>query len=192
MKASCKKSVSWAELAINFSHQYILWRILKFCRYAYSVLTLNLTLPIGRSSEGLMVSAEARFAGEVDYFYGICCHKSDRELLWEIGAESVAAFLHSFHPHVWVPYPVPHCSSLVTFSCRRLFSHASSSCLRATLHQRPFYKTGKHCTRRSHLDSPILGGGPRGVRFGRRQRMKESLEGVDGVHWKRKSRCRGW
>ena len=45
------------------------------------MLTLNLTLPMGRSSEGLIVSAGVKFAREVSYAYGICCHKFDRELL---------------------------------------------------------------------------------------------------------------
>lgn len=31
------------------------------------------------------------------------------------------------------PYPVPHCSILVRFSCNKLLSHASNSCLESPL-----------------------------------------------------------
>ena len=33
------------------------------------------------------------------------------------------------NPAAGRPYPVPHCSTLVIFSCSRLLSHATNSCL---------------------------------------------------------------
>ena len=100
------------------------------------MLTLNLTLPMGRSSEGLLVSAKARHAGNLGHTYGKYCRRSDKEPLCRVEVESVGHCLRSLHPHDWLPYPVPHCSTLVTFSCRRLFSHASNSCLRGAFRQR--------------------------------------------------------
>ena len=93
------------------------------------MLTLNLTLPMGKSSEGLIVSPKARSTGDMGLTYGIYCRKSGRELLCIVEVKSACPFLYSIHARGQLPYPVPHCSTLVTFSCRRLLSHASSSCL---------------------------------------------------------------
>ena len=57
------------------------------------MLTLNLTLLMGRSSVGLIVSAEVGFDGKIGHTYGIYCHRPDRELLCEVGVESVAGCL---------------------------------------------------------------------------------------------------
>lgn len=57
------------------------------------MLTLNLTLLMGKSSIGLIVSAEVGFDGKLGHTHGIYCHRPDRELLCEGGVESVAGFL---------------------------------------------------------------------------------------------------
>ncbi|PLB40772.1 uncharacterized protein BDW47DRAFT_100807 [Aspergillus candidus] len=51
--------------------------------------------------------------------------------------------------------PVPHCSILVMFSCSRLFTHASSSCLihpSVTRTSQPIVGS-----RGTNLDSPMVG-----------------------------------
>jgi hypothetical protein len=87
---------------------------LKFWMYAYSVLTLNLTRDMGTSRKMLSYTWQ-------------------RAALWWWVAWS------AWSPRLPVPtagegfgtYPVPHCSTLVMLSWRRLFSHCTSSCLRA-------------------------------------------------------------
>ena len=59
------------------------------------MLTLNLTLLMGKSSEGLIVSAEVDIDGKIGHTHGIYCHRSDRELLCEVGVKSVVGFLRS-------------------------------------------------------------------------------------------------
>ena len=59
------------------------------------MLTLNLTLLMGRSSESVIVNPAAIFAGDRGHAYGIYCHRSDTELLCEVDGKSVTAFLRS-------------------------------------------------------------------------------------------------
>ena len=50
---------------------------------------------MGRSSVGLIVSAEVDIDGRIRHTHGIYCHKPDRELLCGVGVKSVAGFLRS-------------------------------------------------------------------------------------------------
>ena len=40
-----------------------------------------------------------------------------------------SAEMSSLADEICTPHPVPHCSTLVIFSCSRLFSHCTNSCL---------------------------------------------------------------
>jgi hypothetical protein len=50
-------------------------------------------------------------------------------------------------------HPVPHCSTLVTLSCSRPLSHASSSCLCL---RRQFWSVAHDDCNPPYLDSPML------------------------------------
>lgn len=113
-----------------------------------------------------------------------------------------------------VTYPVPHCSTLVMFSCSRLLSHATSSCLWKGGSAYAIgegaanaWKFGAAAWALSHLDSPILNvfggasgwwrrigesdGRPRGTRSslgekrGREGGTSRRVVFVDGARWQR-------
>lgn len=120
--------------------------------------------------------------------YGKYYRRSDKELLCVVAIESVSPFLYALHPSSQVPYPVPHCSTLVTFSCRRLLSHANNSCLRGAFRQRDLATHGSPHARSSHLDSPITGSqtldAPQEVSVRVDLWMEEDLAGRMNLHLK--------
>jgi hypothetical protein len=116
----------------------ILCKILKFCRYAYSVLALNFTLAMGTSSTD--VSRRYGSTIQASWTHRICCRKPGIGLLcWAVSTRSCRSparcSTRSLPSPSMMTYPVPHCSTLVMFSWRRLFSHATSSCLWGTRDQ---------------------------------------------------------
>lgn len=101
----------------------ILLRILKFSRYAYSEFTLNLTRDMGRSTVLELALSSTCLCWPRHVTYGRCCRRSgSRALCRLVSYSSLIAVSKAAHP-------VPHCSTRVRFSCKRLLSHASSSCL---------------------------------------------------------------
>ena len=64
---------------------------------------------MGRSSEDLIVSAEAMTTGNTGLTYGIYCRRSGTKLLCIVKVKSVRPFVRSIHPLV---------------SCRTLFRTA--------------------------------------------------------------------
>lgn len=145
----------------------VLCSTLKFCKYAYSVFALNLTRDMGTSSAQLSVFVSGKQMQSRSY--RICCRRpgivlrcSTRQC--EFSCLEVAAPQLSGADET---YPVPHCSTLVMLSWRRLFNQATSSCLKKGSCQ-PYALAGaadadnavSGCQRPSddmpYLDSPIV------------------------------------